>query len=137
MSLSTTDKFPDLSLVEVQQADEARRTAMLSADAAALEVLLADDTVWVHASAGQDTKTSFIGGFSSGRLRCFKLNHTETRIRLLGPAAIMTGHVEMDVEMSGTRRVAENLFVAVWARTTHGLQLCHWQSTRVPPPSTS
>ncbi len=132
MSAPAVETVSDLHPSEVRQAEEARRVAMLAGDIGALRELLADDVVWVHASAGQDTKASFIEGFASGRLKCFRLDHADTQVRLHGHAAIVTGQVEMDVKLTGHRRVAANVFVAVWVRTTTGVQLSYWQSTRLP-----
>ncbi len=132
MSHPTAEARADLHQAEVQQAEEARRVAMLSGSVQELQSLLADDVTWVHASAGQDTKASFIEGFRSGRLRCFRLDHANVLIRLIGRVAIVTGQVEMDVEVAGARRAATNLFVAVWTRAETGVQLNYWQSTRCP-----
>ncbi len=118
---------------EVAVAEAARQTAMLNGDVQALDALLAEDIVWIHASAKQDTKASFIEQFASGRLRCIRLDHAREVIRLFGTVALVTGLVDMEVVAGGERRVSANLYLAVWVKGPFGPLLVQWQSTRVQP----
>lgn len=121
---------PNLTAAEVQRAEAARRAAMLAGDVRALDALLSDEIVWLHASAKQDTKQSLIEQFATGGLRCIRLDHAEQSLRLLGVAALVTGLVEMEVLARGERRVANNLYTAVWVKRAGVVRLVHWQSTR-------
>jgi hypothetical protein len=42
---------------DIDQLEGARRSAMLAADLASLDRLLADELVWVHASSNSDTNS--------------------------------------------------------------------------------
>lgn len=118
---------------EAMAAEAARQAAMLNGDVQALDALLAEDVVWVHASAKQDTKASFIEQFASGQMRCIRLDHAGTAVRLFGTVALVTGRVDMEVVAGGERRVAANLYLAVWVKGPSGLRLVQWQSTRAQP----
>jgi ketosteroid isomerase-like protein len=118
---------------QIEMLEAARRDAMLAADVAALDELLAEEMTWVHASSSVDDKASFLRGFSTGDLRCFRLDHSETTIRLYGSTALVTGSVEMDVTVSGTRRTATNRYACLWVNQDGRFRLVLWQSTRLPP----
>lgn len=124
---------PKLDAAEVWQAEAARRAAMLAADVQALDLLLSEEVVWIHASAKRDTKKSLIEQFASGRLRCIRLDHPAPSLRLLGQVALVTGLVEMEVVAGAERRAATNLYTAAWSKDDSGLRLVHWQSTRAEP----
>lgn len=117
----------------IEELESARRCAMLVADIDALEALLDEDLLWVHASASVDTRASFLAGFACGYLRCFRLDHTETQIRLCPDMALVSGLVHMEVAVEQVRRTSVNRYSAVYVRRPEGFRLIHWQSTRVPP----
>jgi len=106
---------------------------MLAGDVPALNALLSDEVVWIHASAKRDTKASFIEQFATGRLRCLRLDHAAPSLRLFGTVALVTGLVEMEVMAAGERRATTNLYTAVWSKDRSGVRLVHWQSTRAEP----
>jgi ketosteroid isomerase-like protein len=118
---------------EIEQLEHARRAAMLSCDVAALDTLTSAEMTWVHASAKVDDKQSFLEGFRTGRLRCFRLEHRETSIRVYGASALVSGIVDMEVAVEGERRSSSNRFSCLWVRGDADWQLACWQSTRIPP----
>jgi ketosteroid isomerase-like protein len=119
----------------VEGQERSRRQAMLDADVAALSELLAENMVWVHASSSADSRASFLEGFRSGRLLCFRLDYSEIEIRIYDNAALVTGRVDMEVAVSGVRRTAQQRYVALWVTEQNRLKLAHWQSTTLPPVS--
>jgi ketosteroid isomerase-like protein len=121
-----------MNIDDINRLEAARREAMLAADVPALANLLGDDLVWVHASSKSDSKASLLEKFEHGRLRCFRLDHSEIAIRTYGPVALIQGRLEMDVAADGGRRVAVNRFAAVWTSEHSSAKLVLWQSTRVP-----
>ncbi|MEH2488684.1 nuclear transport factor 2 family protein [Bradyrhizobium sp. AZCC 2230] len=116
---------------DIDELEQARRSAMLAADLAGLDRLFADDLVWIHASSKSDTKKSLIGKFASGSLRCHRLDHSEVAICIYDSVAIVRGKLEMDVLADGTSRTSVNLFTGVWAGALGATKLVLWQSTRV------
>jgi Domain of unknown function (DUF4440) len=120
---------------QIEALEAARREAMLSGDPEALGDLLAEDLTWVHASSNIDDKSSFLRGIGDGYLKCFRLDHLQTNIRIYGPAALVTGVVEMDVAVAGVRRSSTNCYACLWAMIETRPRLVLWQSTRLQPPS--
>jgi hypothetical protein len=115
---------------DVEALEAARKAAMLCSNVAALDELLAEDLSWVHASSKVDDKLSFLRGFSSGSLRCYRLDYRDTRIRIFGSVAVVSGTVDMDVEVANTRRCSVGRYVGLWAHQQGQTKLVHWQSTR-------
>jgi hypothetical protein len=124
-----------MTRAEIEKLEEARRNAMLAGDLDTLDSLFAADLTWIHSSCTVDDKASFLQGFSRGNLRCFRLDHFHNCIRLYGSVALVTGLVEMDVEVNGTRRSSTNRFSCLWVTRGGPPQLVSWQSTRVPSPA--
>ena len=124
-----------MTRAEIEKLEEARRNAMLTCDLTALDRLFAADLTWIHSSSAVDDKASFLQGFGSGNLRCFRLDHSHDHIRLYDSAALVTGLVEMDVEVNGMRRSSTNRYSCLWVTRGGHPQLVSWQSTRVPSPA--
>jgi ketosteroid isomerase-like protein len=116
---------------EIDRLEEARRSAMLAADLPVLARLFADDLVWVHASSRLDTKQSLIEKFTTGSLRCYRLDHSDVATRSYGSVAIVQGRLEMDVAVDGVKFTSVNRYTGVWASPSGAARLVVWQSTRV------
>ena len=120
---------------EVLSFDGARRDAMLAGDADALDGLLADDAVWIHASSNIDTKASFIEGIRSGRLQCFRFDQEYLSVRLYGPVALLSGIVDLEVAASeGKRRASRSRYTCAWVGDQGRYRMVFWQSTRMTEP---
>ncbi|WP_171948045.1 nuclear transport factor 2 family protein [Bradyrhizobium erythrophlei] len=116
---------------DIDELEQARRGAMLTADLAGLDHLFADDLVWIHASSKSDTKQSLIEKFASGSLRCHRLDHSGVAISIYDSVAIVRGKLDMDVSADGTSRTSVSLYTGVWAGAPGAPRLVLWQSTRV------
>lgn len=114
----------------VAELEAARAQAMISADVEALGALLNDGLTWTHGSAKVDTKASFIEGFQQGGLRCYRLDFSDRRIELYGDTAVVTGRVDMDVEVGGERRQSANRFTTAWRWDGVSTTQLFWHSCR-------
>ncbi|HEY0802821.1 MAG TPA: nuclear transport factor 2 family protein [Steroidobacteraceae bacterium] len=123
--------MPNLTVAEIERLGALRRQAMLDADVPALESVLAEELVWIHGSSNKDGKASFLNGFASGRLQCFRLDYTEVEIRVYGTTAFVTGKLNMEVAVEGVRRAAMQRFCALWVSQQNGARLVHWQATAI------
>jgi len=121
-----------MNAAEIERLETARREAMLACDIAALDSLTAPDMTWVHASSEVDDKSSFLEGFRTGRLKCFRIEQRQIRIQVYGDSALVSGIVDMEVAVEGRRRSSSNRFSCVWVDGAAGCQLVRWQSTRIP-----
>jgi uncharacterized protein DUF4440 len=114
---------------DIDELEEARRSAMLAADLTSFDRLFGDDLIWIHASSKSETKQSLIETFASGSLRCHRLDQSEVAIRIYHSVAIVQGRLEMEVSADGTSRTSVNLYTGVWAHSSGVTKLVLWQST--------
>jgi len=118
---------------EVLGVEQARVRAVLAADAAALEPLLANDLLYVHAGGWAQTRTEFLESIRKGELKYDSMQHHDVRGRVYGDAAVLTGRSAVGVR-SARRQMQllemEILFTAVYAKIAGRWQLVVWQSTR-------
>lgn len=107
-----------------------RRQAMLASDLQALDRLLNAKLTWTHGSSKVDTKASFIDGFRQGLLRCYGLEFSDRAVQVFGDAAVVTGRVDMDVEVAGERRATANRFTSAWSFENGAPTQILWHSCR-------
>lgn len=118
---------------EVLQVERARVRALLAADAAALEPLLADDLIFVHVSGWSQTKKEYVESIRRGEMKYETIEHSAVRARIYGDAAVLTGRSAIKVRSErrqGQLLDVQILFTAVYAKSGGHWQLVVWQSTR-------
>lgn len=120
---------------EVLRAEEARYSAQMSNDFAAMDRLFSDDLVYYHSSTVMDTKASFIESMRSGNVRYRKMTRGDVTTRVFGSVGIITGRGSFDVTARGQDMVLDLMFTVVWAKRNGVLQFVSWQATRMPPKS--
>ena len=121
----------DAAETELLRLDDERTKAMTSGDKTTLERLMSDDIVYTHSSGRLDTKASFINSITSGTVKYRRVNRKEAKLTLRDHFAIMTGHVEIDVETGGRVLNLNLRFCNVWERGAKGWQQIGWQSTPI------
>jgi len=83
---------------QVLVVDDARRMAMLHSDVKALDALLAEDVIIFWGDGTTDDKASTLELFRSGRLRYSKLDYDNTRVRIYGDTAVVTGNARVQAQ---------------------------------------
>ncbi|MEV6338849.1 nuclear transport factor 2 family protein [Nocardia vinacea] len=117
---------------KVMELDRARRAAMVEADLAALERLLSDELVLVHASARADTKETFLSAVRVGAVKYLSVDVRDEFCRRLGDVAAVLGGISLvSGEVDGVFRNLINRYSIVWHLSEKGWQVVHWQSTAV------
>jgi len=71
---------------------EAFRAAQIAADAKALDALCAAELSYSHSDGRVEDKTTFVANATSGKSKFLSLEYQDTRIRVVGPAAIVRFH---------------------------------------------
>jgi ketosteroid isomerase-like protein len=117
---------------QVLATQTARFQAMLDADVAALNDVLADDLVYAHTTGTIDSKSSMIDNIGSGAVNYELIEPTDTKIRLYGDVAVVTGSSNMRVSVGDQVHQIFIRFIEVYAAKDDHWQLVSWQSTRVP-----
>ncbi len=122
----------DDRIVQVSATQAARFHAMLEADVAALNDILADDLVYAHTTGTIDTKSSMIDNIGSGAVNYERIDPTDVKIRLYGDVAVVTGSANMQVSVGDQIHQVFIRFIEVYVARDDLWQLVSWQSTRVP-----
>ncbi len=120
---------------DVLHADQARLDAMLRADTAALDDLLASDCLYVHSSGSVQTKPELLGALASSALRYNVLHFATPRhVRFYGRnTAVLTGAMELEVQPRDRPVVKTVLLVTtVYVFQQNRWQLASYQSTVKP-----
>lgn len=98
-------------------AEDRRRQALLSGDAAALESLLAPELVYVHSTGVRDTRDSYVAKIRDGVLQYLHLAFQDLQAQPVGAdLAVVTGRMEATVRRDGQDRAVRSLFLTVWTR---------------------
>ncbi len=117
---------------QVHATQAARFQAMLNADVAALNNVLADDLVYAHTTGTIDSKSSMIDNIGSGAIDYELIEPSDVRIRLYGDVAVVTGSANMQVSVGDQIHQVFIRFIEVYVARDDLWQLVSWQSTRVP-----
>jgi len=124
---------PDARVRQVLAVDEARRKAMLEGDVAALDRILAEDVTIFWGDGTEDNKPSTLELFRSRRLRYDQLEYFNTRVRLFGQTAVLTG--EASVKAAGDGQTISYLVrsTRLYVNQNGRWELVANQTTRVRP----
>lgn len=117
---------------KLRELEDRRYRAMIAADLAALQALLADTLNYTHSNAASDTKASYLEGVKSGRWKYKKIERPVEDIQVYGACAVITGQTRMEAVIEGTERVLNSRFTNVWVQGDKGWQMVAWQSTPIP-----
>ena len=116
----------------VLAADDARLQALLAGDVDALERLLSDDLVFVHANGRPDDKRGYIAYCRSGHIRYRAIARREPTVKIASGIAVLCAAADMDVTMDGTQRSATARYMSVWTKTANGWKLLAIDMVRPP-----
>ncbi|MBX3737669.1 MAG: nuclear transport factor 2 family protein [Candidatus Didemnitutus sp.] len=121
----------DVLKAAVLRADETRVYAMLAADTAALDDMLAADCLYVHANGVAQTKPQFLAALKSGQFKYAALRYAAApQVRLYGDAAVLQGTTQIEVTGPDGKTVKLTLLVtAIYAMLNDRWQLVSYQST--------
>jgi len=113
--------------------DEARRQAMLHCDISALDALLADDATIFWGDGTADNKASALELFRSGRLLYTQLEYDDTRVRLYGDSAVVTGQARLKMQAEGHEESHTVRVTRIYAHQQGRWRMVSSQATRVSP----
>ena len=118
----------------VRAAESQRLRALVTADYAALDRLLADDLTYTHSTAKLDTKATYLEPLVSGRTRYQSLEPSDVQVRVYGTTGVVTGILRSVALVAGKESRTNMRFTNVWVRRDGRWQMVAWQSTRLPEP---
>lgn len=119
---------------QVLQADKDRFAAIVKADIAALNRLLADDLTYTHSNARIQTKAEFIADLKSGAYDYVSMTPSESdyKVRVEGNMAVITGVAAVNVIDHGKDLKIKIRYINVHRNRGGQWQMVAWQSTRFP-----
>lgn len=117
-----------ITLAEVEAWETQRCAAMVAGDVQSLGQLFSPDLVWIHSNGEAETGSSMIARFADGRLKVHALARSPNEVRASGRDAIVTGEVEMDVEIGGARQTIRSRYEGSWSTATGTPLLMHWKA---------
>ena len=117
----------------VLAADESRYQALYTQDVDALDALLSNDYLHIHANGKFEDKTAFLNSIRAARYRFVVAVRSNQQIRRFGATVLLSGTTQTTIDVGGEIKVMDNAFLTVW--TAHGaeLRLVHWQATKIVP----
>jgi ketosteroid isomerase-like protein len=111
--------------------DKKRMDATTRKDVATLNELLADDLIYTHSSARQDTKQSLVAAMQSGQTVYTSLVPSEVKAQDCGDAVVLTGIARISVMSNGKPNSFGVRFTDVYANRGGRWQMIMWQSTKL------
>src|SRR5258708_3026946 len=112
---------------------EAFRAAQIAADAKALDALCAAELSYSHSDARVEDKATFIANATSGKSKVLSLEYQDTKIRVVGPAAIVRFHwVGESQAVADGKKSATNLHILMnWQKQGADWTLLSRASTKL------
>ena len=107
----------------VQQQDQERIRAQISADSVALRRIYADDFLGIGPTGVVRNKAEVIADFTSHALTYQSITTAEVRVRVYGNSAVETGRSTMVGQDKGKDVPRDNRFTRVWVMTGGRWQL--------------
>jgi ketosteroid isomerase-like protein len=92
-------------------------TALLTADRAALERLLADDFLLVDVMRGaENSKAALLDAVGGGMVRFESIEPAEARVRLYGDTAVVNGRTQMKMTFAGNAATVQSRYTHVFVK---------------------
>jgi ketosteroid isomerase-like protein len=118
---------------EIKVLEDRRYKAMVAADVAELNELLADDMIYTHSNAIVDNKKTYIEGIIGKRWAYSATERPEETIQVFGDTAKVHGHVRLTLKNpDGSSRTVNARFLNLWVKRQNKWQMVGWQSAPIP-----
>jgi ketosteroid isomerase-like protein len=118
---------------EIKALEDRRFKAMVAADVAELNALLADDMIYTHSNAVIDTKKSYIENILNKRWAYSAAERPEENIQVFGDCARIIGHARLTLKNpDGSSRSVNARYLNLWVKRNSLWQMVSWQSTPIP-----
>jgi ketosteroid isomerase-like protein len=105
---------------EIDQKEEAWRSAMLQRNSAALEALLADDYTAITATGAIQTKDQALSSLRSGAYQLSALNISDRKVRIYGATAVVTSLAELSGSKDHQEMTGRYRYTRVYVRNPQG-----------------
>ena len=112
---------------------EAFRAAQVAADAKAFDALCADELSYSHSDGHVEDKATFIANATNGKSKFTSLKYEDTKIRIVGPVAIVRFHWLGEQECTADgKKSSTNLHILMnWVKQGSDWKLLSRASTKL------
>ena len=111
---------------------EAFRAAQFVSDAKTLDGLCAAELSYSHSSGVVEDKTTFIANATNGKSKFLSLEYQDTKIRVVGPAAIVRFHWVGEQALADGKKSATNLHILMnWQKQGADWKLLSRSATKL------
>lgn len=105
---------------------------MVAGDLARLSEMLDDTLTYQHSTGVAETKSQFLEGLRTGRLKYKAIDVLERQVRRFGTVAVITAVVRVQATNNGEALDTKMRVTDVYARRDARYRQVAWQSTRLP-----
>jgi ketosteroid isomerase-like protein len=105
---------------EIDQAEEAWRSAILKGNAGALAALLADDYIAITSKGAIQTKQQAIESLHTGELQLTQLDFSDRKVRVYGSTAVVTSVAEIKGSRNNLQVSGRYRYTRVYVRNQTG-----------------
>jgi len=105
---------------EIDQLEEAWRSAVLSSATGAMDSLLADDYTAINANGTLQTKQEWLASLRSGRVRFTTLDISDRKVRFYGETAVVTSRAQVQGTGSDGGVFGSFRYTRVYVRNAQG-----------------
>lgn len=128
---------PRLTKDEALKLQDSFQSAVVAADSAKLDKLMADDCTFIHGNAMQQTKAQFMGMLTSGNMKVSEFKSSSQQVTLFHGGAIVISVIDWGMMPPGGGADAHPMVLPmrisdVWVHTRAGWQLVLEQDTTLP-----
>lgn len=117
----------------LREANAAYDRAIVTADPAALDALLADDYQYVTPEGAVRDKATQIATLTSGRTQVMSAGSEEVAVRWIGDEALVVGRFPARVTMGGRSFALDQRYSALWSRQDGRWRLRHEHASMIAP----
>ena len=116
----------------IRRLEDERGRALLSADWDALERLIAEDLVHIHANGAIEDRSSYFAGLRN-KLEFLRFEREKLEVRGHGDLAVATGILKQTIRDKGSNSLFELRLATtqVWWRSAIGWQQMSFQATHI------
>lgn len=128
---------PQITKDEALKLQDSFQSAVVAADSAKLDKLMADDCAFIHGNAMQQTKAQFMGMLTSGTMKVSEFKSSSQQVTLFHGGAIVISVIDWGMIPPGGGANAHPMVLPmrisdVWVHTGAGWQLILEQDTTLP-----
>lgn len=123
---------------EALKLQDSFQSAVVAADSAKLDKLMADDCTFIHGNALQQTKSQFMGMLTSGTMKVTEFKSSSQQVTLFHGGAVVISVIDWGMPGRGANArpmVLPMRISDVWIHTGAGWQLLLEQDTTLPQPA--